>query len=328
MKTYPSTDRYQRHWFPHPVTGEEQPFTRATTWAKTISDTYGLEMWKNRQVARGVAMREDLQALAAALPDSEKKQLDAVVKQAVDHAAPSAGANVGTALHSWTAQLDRGLDREIPAPWIGDVQAYTATLSKYSVRTIPSLVERYVCMTQPMDVAGQFDRIIEWEGGWYIADVKTSPSLDYSWGEIAVQLALYAKARYLWEGLAPGYWDDMPPVNTEQGLVIHLPAKQAKCELWWVDLELGWKAALLAADVREWRKRKDIARPFGVDLLGKPPVRLVEDPVTGTRVPVVMPIEDSPAADHGQEDSSPRSPHQPVTGSLLPAGDQGKLADV
>jgi hypothetical protein len=57
---------------------------------------------------------------------------------------------------------------------------------------------------------------------------------------------------------------------------MHMPVGQARCDLYWVDLEIGWEAVTLAVDVREWRKRKDISRPFGVDLLGRSPVQVVE----------------------------------------------------
>ena len=83
--TAPRTDRYGRYWMPDPVTGEEKSFTRTTTWAKSLSDQWALTDWKTRMTAKGIATRDDLRALAAALPiDSGKKQLNEVAQQAIE----------------------------------------------------------------------------------------------------------------------------------------------------------------------------------------------------------------------------------------------------
>jgi hypothetical protein len=272
----PRRDRYGRYLLPDPVTGEERAWTRATTIANTLSDPWGLVDWKMRMVAKGVATRDDLRALASALPlDSGKKQLNEVARDAIEYAGGSSGRNMGTALHEWTAQSDQGSSPEVPEPWDRDLEAYDATLALHGVRVIPSLVERIVCIPD-LGIAGTFDRIVVWDPHAYIADVKTGADLSYGWLEIAVQLALYANAEWIWNEGA-GEWESAQPVDKTQGLVMHMPVGQARCELHWVDLELGWSAVQLAVDVREWRKRKDISRPFGVDLLGRSPVQPVFD---------------------------------------------------
>jgi len=274
--TEPRRDRWGRYLLPDPVTGEERAWTRATTLANTLSDPWGLVDWKMRMVAKGVATRDDLRALASSLPlDSGKKQLNKVAQDAIEYAGGSSGRNMGTALHEWTAQSDRGDPPAVPEPWVFDLDAYNAALELYGVRTVPGLVEQIVCIPD-LGVAGTFDRIVLWDPEAYIADVKTAASLDYSWLEIAVQLAIYANAEWIWNERDEA-WEHLPKVNQSQGLVIHLPIGQARCDLFWVDLEIGWEAVTLAVDVREWRKRKDISRPFGVDLLGRSPVQPVLD---------------------------------------------------
>ncbi len=308
------TDRWNRYWAPDPVTGEERSFTRATTWAKTLSDPWGLIDWKLRMAVKGVSTRDDLRALAAALPlDSGKKQLNEVAQDAITYAGGSSGRNMGTALHEWTAQYDQGQTPEVPTPWDRDLEAYRAALELHGIRVIPGLVERIVCARE-FGVAGTFDRIVAWDPKAYIADVKTAADLSYSWGEIAVQLALYANAEWMWNPASES-WESAQPVDKTQGLVIHLPTGQARCELHWVDLELGWMAARLAGEVREWRKRKDIARPFGTDLLGRSPVQPVLE-------------MDSPADETEGEDDSERAPlsaqagSTPAVAASFPAGDQ------
>src|SRR5690606_4192456 len=48
-------DRWGRYLLPDPQTGEIRPFTRTTTLAGTITDTYGIHRWEPRGVARGLA---------------------------------------------------------------------------------------------------------------------------------------------------------------------------------------------------------------------------------------------------------------------------------
>jgi hypothetical protein len=303
--TDPRRDRWGRYLLPDPETGEERAWTRATTFAETIADQYGLTAWKMRNVAKGIAQRDDLRALAAATPITQKKQLDRVAQQAVDAVAAKAGANIGTALHEWTAQYDRGGQMPaVPAPWKEDIECYHQTLYDHGILTHPGLVERIVCLPE-LGVAGTFDRIVEWYGQMYIADVKTAADLTYSWGSIAVQLALYARASWAWNE-EQQEWGKVLAPERDKGLVIHLPAGQAKCDLYWVDLQAGWEAATLAADVRAWRKRSDLAWPLGVDMLGRSPVQ---------------PVLNLPAAETEGAGADTGSPGTVAVGeSLAPAG--------
>jgi hypothetical protein len=46
------------------------------------------------------------------------------------------------------------------------------------------------------------------------------------------------------------------------GIIAHLPAGSAKCELIEVDLVAGWEAVQLAKEVRQWRNRKGLSKPY------------------------------------------------------------------
>jgi hypothetical protein len=63
-------------------------------------------------------------------------------------------------------------------------------------------------------------------------------------------------------------WVPGEEVNTEWGVIVHVPSGKGRATLHPVNLALGWELAQLSATVREWRKRKDI--------IGKP-VTLIED---------------------------------------------------
>jgi hypothetical protein len=74
----------------------------------------------------------------------------------------------------------------------------------------------------------------------------------------AVQLAIYAHSD-LYDP-ATGEREAVD-VAKDYGYIFHVPAGQGTFGLYRLDLEAGWEAAQLAADVRRWRKRKGLAVP-------------------------------------------------------------------
>lgn len=255
----PKRDRYGRYLLPDPETGKDRAWTRATTLSSAIADTYGLTRWQMRMVAKGLGMRTDLLALAAAAHVDDKQTLDRVAEDAKEAAGSSAGANAGTALHSFTEAADRGEDPQVPPPWDADVAAYRQALDEHGVKTHPEWVERITICPQ-YNVAGTLDRIVTLpDGRWVIGDVKTGKDLSYSWPEIAIQLALYANATHVWNGDG---WDKMPVLDPSEAVVMWLPVGKARCELFTVDTVAGWEMAEIAFRVRQWRTRKDLARQW------------------------------------------------------------------
>ena len=49
-------------------------------------------------------------------------------------------------------------------------------------------------------------------------------------------------------------------VSTSQGLLIHLPAGKAKCDLYLLDLDVGWTLAKTATQVRAVYKSKPLQK--------------------------------------------------------------------
>lgn len=257
----PRRDQWGRYLLPHPETGVEQAWTRATTIANTLADRWALEQWGNRNIVRGIGLRPDLYALASSATDDDRELLQKIVEQAQEAAHASSSANLGTALHRLTERVDTGDLLDVPDQWRGDVDAYCSTLADHSVKILPELVERIAVIPQ-VGVAGTFDRIVSIDGQLMIADLKTGKNaIRYGMGEIAAQLALYSRATHMWEPLRPT-WNEMPDVSQEQALVIHLPVGEASCELHLVDITLGWFAVELALQVRDWRSRQDLSQPL------------------------------------------------------------------
>ena len=74
----PKRDRYGRYL----IAGK--PYTRATTIADTLDDRYNLEKWGNRMVAKGLANRADLHALASTLDvDKNKGEFNKLCETAI-----------------------------------------------------------------------------------------------------------------------------------------------------------------------------------------------------------------------------------------------------
>lgn len=261
MTSYPLTDRYQRPLIKLPGAKKEEPFTRVTTVAKTLDGQEALSEWKARMVAQGACLRKDILAqFEANLPinDDNKALMNGYVEALKESAASTAGANLGDALHIMTARVDRGEKFKPLPPHDVSIKAYQECLSRHGVQIIPGFVERTVVLPD-LKIAGSFDRIVEKHERKFIFDLKTAQRLDYSWPSIAIQLALYSRARWLYN------WDDqsvtdMPEVDQKIGLVLWLPAGKAEASLHVVDLEAGWEATQHALWARSWRARKDLAR--------------------------------------------------------------------
>lgn len=233
-------------------------YTRATTIASTLDDSFGLTRWKQRMTAVGLSKRRDLLTAVAASSLDDKAGLDALCEQAMEAAGASAAATTGTALHAFTERIDRGMDLgDVPDEYAADLDAYRARAAEagWTVKGVEVFTVNHTHR-----IAGTADRVVEIDGVRYIADVKTGSTLDHPHA-FAAQLAIYSRSLpYDVEAGHTVPWDRVP--DQSRGLVIWLPAGQGRCELRWIDLDAGWKAVSVAMWVREWRARKDLLAPF------------------------------------------------------------------
>jgi hypothetical protein len=308
-----------RYRMPDPVTGIVKQWTRATTMAETVSDLYSLNLWRLRMATIGYVryphLIEELRELDYLDPKDHKDQLNKAAGKAQWLAGSKVPANWGTQLHQnierWSRE-EMAYSEADPA-YRDELAAYVTAMQEWELSPVPSLIERRICV--PMyNLAGTLDqavrihrtralrafgRTIRLEGGQHIiGDVKSGRDLDYAWGEIAIQLSIYAhglkEGRVLvWDPAGhdpkystPGAWVwepleiDVSSVRTDVAVVMHIPVQRgddapAKCTLYWVDLEAGWKAVQLCEAVRDWRKSKGLAVPVSVSevALGRPVVR-------------------------------------------------------
>lgn len=264
-------DRWGRPLVTPPDGGKPVAYTRCTTFIDCLEDKFNLQKWMQRMVALGLASRPDLLLSVSAHPD-DKRQLDRICDDAREAASASAKATTGTALHAITELPDRGLPLPVLPPNAkASIDAYIAATSSLKAKAI----EQFLVL-DTLKIGGTTDRIVEHGGELYIADIKTG-SIDWGALKIAMQLSIYARS---WAyDIATG--ERTPTgVSTNRGLIIHLPSvddpADAKCELHWIDLEAGWQAVQVAAQVRDKRalKFKDLTEPFTGDAPERPSLRL------------------------------------------------------
>lgn len=247
-------DRFGRPLVIPPGGGKPTAYTRCTTYVDCLEDKFNLSKWQQRMVAIGITERTDLRLAVAAHRD-DKKHLDEICEQALEAAQATAGATTGTALHAFTEQHDRGqLDlRRVPADFRADLDAYIDAVRGFGMVDIETFG-----VLDDLQIAGTWDRILTVDGVPHIADIKTG-SIEYGMGKIAMQLAVYSRCdRY---DIATGQRSGLN-VDQTRALVIHLPAGTGTCSLHWVDIEAGWEAVQLATQVRAWRKRKGLSKPY------------------------------------------------------------------
>jgi hypothetical protein len=309
-------DQHDRYLLPDPSGQREGlvPFTRASTVKARAQKGESLKDWNEMMLAKGLAISPDLVALVASTPlgqPGSRAVLLEATEQAKVRAGARASANLGSALHAFTEQVDKGepladvLER-VPDALKPDVQAYADMLTRYGLAPVPELVERIV-VNQKLQtglkwdgtpgtrkdaaagVAARFDRMYRWtdpEGHtWLIpGDLKTGKNaVAYGALETCVQEAIAANADLLWNENTETY-EDMPgdsvhdggQLRTDIGLLIHLPVGTGTCEPEELDLELGWELAQLAVRLMIVDKAKDHChQPFGARSF---PQRFVQAP--------------------------------------------------
>jgi hypothetical protein len=295
--------------------GKETSFPRVTTIAKSLDDEGALTAWKGRMTATGLVQRNDLLvAASAALED--RSALDRIVQQAIEAAGASSKANIGTALHSLTQALDLGQQPAILPGLQTDVNAYTTGITQHGVIIDPRFVE-VLLVNEKYEYAGTADRIARFSTRKkkQIFDLKTG-SIDYAMNAIAVQMAMYANADYIYDWRTQEHIP-MPDIDKTRGVILHLPAGQGTLALYEVDLVAGWEAAQLAMEVRAWRKRKDLHIKVHADTTPTPEVAASSDL---NRTDTLTRIKNLPAP--AQE---LLKKHWPAPGVKLPDLDEAQL---
>lgn len=308
-KGWPQPDRWGRYKLPDPDpsgAGKVKAWTRATTFAKSISDTFALSQWSQRMVAKGMTLRPDLLAMMHSLDvKADKDKVNQLCEDAKSAAGNKVAANLGTALHSFSERIDAGTLAvgDVPEAHRDDLATYAAAMIATGLTVVPGMIERQT-VVPGFDIGGTFDRILSLEqcARWFVqeiadtigvdlatlrkggeevvGDVKTGQDLQYGWNEIALQLLTYAmgvKTAGVWNR-ATQSWDPPRPVRQDFAIVMHMPVGQKTVTIYQLDLtEAAW-AMELCRDVRKWRKMRNLAKPLHRVVANEepPPTAVVE----------------------------------------------------
>lgn len=293
--------RWGRYKLRHPSTGKTVEWTRATTFAKSISDTFTLSQWGKRNVLLGATKRSDIVALAHGKDISkDREQLNQWTEELEQAAGSKVAANLGTAVHSFTERVDRNwstrwtvLRNDVPEEFRPHVEAYILLLEETGLEPVPHMIEfstgvlQYEVMgtsdncyrcTKHLELDMPRGKVQLSPGEFVIGDKKTGKDLDYGWQEICIQLALYAQgvntlglfdwAQKIWEpDPLSRFGEPGTKVRTDVGVILHLPVDPRSTKhaaVHGVDLESGWNATVLCERVRTWRKLRTLNGPVAV----------------------------------------------------------------
>lgn len=250
-------DRWKRPLIVPPDGGKPKAYTRCTRYVDCLEDKYHLELWKLRMCALGLADRPDLLLSVSAHRD-DKQALNGITEQAREAAESSAASNTGTAVHLLCERVDRGRPLgTVPDTARRDVAAYQRATAMFT----NVYIEQFT-VYDLLRIGGTPDRVVHWNGNYYIADIKTGADVEWGALKIAMQLSVYAHGvPYLPPGERHPYEF---PVDQERAIVIHLPAGTGTCELHFVNIDLGWEAVQVAAQVRRFRSHRNWYEPISI----------------------------------------------------------------
>lgn len=266
-----------RYKLPHPVTGKATSWQRVSNLIKLAEDTYHLELWKQRNVAKGLAMRPDyVEAVQHMEVKRDKARLNTICERAQDIAGAYAMSDEGTALHKSAELADyafgslNGTEDGVPPVdkrHRSRIQLYLDALIANGLSVAPGMIERVIVSTA-YEVAGKFDRVYRLGDGSYVmGDLKTGDSLDLSLPSIAAQLDCYRDGinrHGVWTG---SRYDDTIKVRDDFGLVVHLPSTREEVTVYRVDLAAGAELNRVNLEVRQARrtKAKHVSEIFQAD---------------------------------------------------------------
>ncbi|AWN08404.1 hypothetical protein SEA_SALETE_44 [Streptomyces phage Salete] len=266
-----------RYTLPNPESGRSKSWQRVTNFVKMTEDTYHLELWKQRNVAKGVALlaeagRVSIPDLAERDVKVDRERLNNICEAAQDVAEAYKMADEGTALHTSTELADyAGGDlNRVPTQHRRKVRMYLDALAANGLTVVPDMIER-VTASARYECAGKFDRIYRLASGInVIGDLKTGDSLDLSFPSIAAQLECYEDGINT-HGVFDGQrYDDSIKVSHDFGVVVHLPSTRDEVTVYWVDLAQGRiiNAANLTVRAARKIKMKHVAEVFAADQHG------------------------------------------------------------
>lgn len=254
--------------------GSRLAYTRASSLGDYLTDQAFLEAWHMRNLAVALGRRRDLADMAAiepyttgfAEPDPQTKKgsaarLDAIIEKALESVKINERADRGTVVHAVT---EKDYDGYIPITVITEYAAFQEAMAINDILRIES--EMFV-VNDALRVAGTFDHLFSThEFGLVIGDTKNGRNQNNL--GFAVQFANYSRSEWynpvtgarmpLAEYVAEKHGLIEEQVNQQFALLLSIKAAIdggiGEVKISEVDIEWGYRACELAAQVRDFRE--------------------------------------------------------------------------
>lgn len=236
--------------------------------AKVPDDTYAIEMWNDRMLAVGMALRPDLVERAAA-HYNDRNKLEAIAREAKDAAKAFMAQHRGTAAHAIVEKADRG--QLIIATEFSEstVKSWNRALDDYGLEPVVGMSERIVVYPDLL-ICGRWDTLRRYrrDGKLKVVDLKTGEKADRYPHPHSIQLGTLANAPLiagpLSEGIE-GWTEDFEPLpedlDREVGYVVHMP-EPTKAQVLPINIAAGFEMFqrhIVSDDgIYAWRKRDDL----------------------------------------------------------------------
>jgi len=189
----------------------------------------------------------------------------------MEAAGASTAANMGSAVHNWIKMLHKGYAKltDVSPALRPAVENYLRALDGAGLKAVGS--EQFV-INDELQTAGTFD-VFYWcslLNCFLMGDVKTGANeVDYSHA-VTIQTATYARSRRY--DVRQGRYPEPLPSDPTVSLLIHMPIATGEVTIYALDLEEGWRAALLAKGAHTWNKKRTLTPWNPAAMMAEPPV--------------------------------------------------------
>ena len=270
-KPWVTTDGSPLDWGPDPDHPSDRPFNaelydRPSDISGNLDTKENLSPYHQAQAVFGVvteppphALIKQFRALASEFTDPwtmAKAEVKELLKLARLYGGEEFKSGSGSALHRYSVLADKGVEPEYEAtdflPWI---EVYRQAMERFEVLSWEGFV-----VSDGVRCAGSFDKLVRDRetGEVMIADLKSGRQDNEFALKSTVQIAIYSRGEYYDQQTgvrSPVH----PDLSQDRGLLIHLPYNGGgvpECCVYPLDLQEGWKWAMVSADLTKARKMR------------------------------------------------------------------------
>ncbi|WP_207558800.1 hypothetical protein [Mycobacteroides abscessus] len=274
--------KHKRWWYSKDGKG----YSRASGAGKGLDTKENLIEWACCQAAVGILLDNAARSEVATLINeydadpwykgddggtrSGKDRLKAAVEQARNTAGQHTASSAGTEFHKLGELHNQGkVPRIVQEQWVDKFEQY-----KHAVEPIGFLAQELLVVNDILELAGSVDYLMELPAGLTTPDGTYHPEKFVCVGDlktgrwdskrpmsVTCQLAAYGTGkRYDQETNTRTELHER--INTDWGVMVHFPIMNdaAEVQFYWIDLQLGLRAAKIGKqveEVRKWFSRKE-----------------------------------------------------------------------